>query len=1196
MSANADKTLTAADPSQNPLEDHLSSLETLLIPPELAIEGDDQAIFVLEADLTPADVAKDEYKSSYDLFFTDVYKFEPKQPRPQSAQPPTGKSPASRRPGVVYKQKYKKVANRVKPAMTAFPPEYRVVRNITGDPLEGMPVLPTNPLAFTPGERYTQERYEAQEIADIGFLWPEERLLTHHFLKLQEKGFAWTEAEKGCFRTDFFPPAHMPVIPHTPWRYKNIPIPPGILDDVVKIIKDKIASGVYEPSNSSYRSRWFCVIKADGKSMRIVHDLQPLNGVSIRDVAVPPLSEQLVESFGGHSIYTTLDIFVGYDERLLHPDSRDYTSFQTPLGTFRLTHIPMGYTNSLQIFHGDVTYTLQDEVPHVTIPFVDDVPIKGPPTRYESDDGSFETIPQNSGIRRFVWEHLQDVNRIVQRIKYIGGTFSGKKLFLCVPDAIVLGCKCAFEGRLPDDSKVQKIRDWPIPERLTDVRGFLGLCGVLWVFVKDYARHASPLVRLTRKDVPFEFADAQLSAFDYLKEAIINSPALLPINYKEDWEVILAVDSSYIAVGFLLSQERADKRRYPNRFGSITFNERESRYSQPKLELYGLFRALKSVRVFIIGARKLIVEVDAKFIKGMLNNPDMQPNATINRWIAGVLLFNFELRHVSASAHTGPDGLSRRPAALEDPEEPDDHEEWLDCSYGFLMELLNYRPLPHASAPPLACFVSSGISAPTHVDPTLSVNVLEDVQEIIPRTAKAEKADERVSAVEGFLRTLKRPADLTDDAYKHFLRYVGEFFLKGERLWRRDRHGKHKIVVPQRKRFALIREAHDALGHKGMFSVRTRILDRFWWPFLDHDIKWYVQSCHQCQVRKMRYHHIPPSVPTPFSLFRKVYMDTMFMPRAGGFRYIVQARCSLSSYPEWRQLRRETGTTIGAFIFEDILCRWGAVEEIVTDNGPAFVSALEYLAKQYRIHHIKISPFNSAANGPVERRHLDVREAIMKTCEGDESRWSSVTHTVFWAERVTTHRALGYSSYYIAHGVEPLFPFDLAEATYMVPPQDVMSTTELIALRARQLQKREADLEMIKLRVLKSRYESIRQFEKQFRNTITDLVFDEGALVLVRNSKIESALDRKTKQRWFGPMIVIRRTKGGSYILVELDGSVSRLRYAAFRVAPYHPRSYITRPLHTTIEHNDDDVDKMIGDDPSAPNDDESEDADDQSA
>jgi len=58
-------------------------------------------------------------------------------------------------------------------------------------------------------------------------------------------------------------------------------------------------------------------------------------------------------------------------------------------------------------------------------------------------------------------------------------------------------------------------------------------------------------------------------------------------------------------------------------------------------------------------------------------------------------------------------------------------------------------------------------------------------------------------------------------------------------------------------------------------------------------------------------------------------------------------------------LCHENGRTLGSFIFEDILCRWGMVEEIITDNGPAFVQAAEYLSKQYHIKHIHISPYNS---------------------------------------------------------------------------------------------------------------------------------------------------------------------------------------------------------------------------------------------
>ena len=48
------------------------------------------------------------------------------------------------------------------------------------------------------------------------------------------------------------------------------------------------------------------------------------------------------------------------------------------------------------------------------------------------------------------------------------------------------------------------------------------------------------------------------------------------------------------------------------------------------MELYGLFHMLKAAKIFIIRVDNLVVEVDVKYIKGMINNPDIQLNNTIN--------------------------------------------------------------------------------------------------------------------------------------------------------------------------------------------------------------------------------------------------------------------------------------------------------------------------------------------------------------------------------------------------------------------------------------------------------------------------------------------------------------------------------------------------------------------------------------
>ena len=95
-----------------------------------------------------------------------------------------------------------------------------------------------------------------------------------------------------------------------------------------------------------------------------------------------------------------------------------------------------------------------------------------------------------------------------------------------------------------------------------------------------------------------------------------------------------------------------------------------------------LFRALNATKLWIIGSKWLVVEVDAQYIKGMLNKPDLHPNAAMNRWIAAILIFDFKLVHVPGVKHRGPDGLSRRRAAKNKGEKEgkgiEEVENWVD--------------------------------------------------------------------------------------------------------------------------------------------------------------------------------------------------------------------------------------------------------------------------------------------------------------------------------------------------------------------------------------------------------------------------------------------------------------------------------------------------------------------------------------
>ena len=363
---------------------------------------------------------------------------------------------------------YKRVDQKIKPVSTRMPPEASVKRRIPKDPLASLPELPFHAPDFVPTAKLTAERLASLEVNE-GFLSPEEEKLFAHVMLLNEKALAFEDLERGTLNESYFSDYVIPTIPHKPWEFRNMPIPPGIMNQVLEVLKLKINAGVYEPSESSYRSRWFCVVKKNGK-LRIVHDLQPLNKVSIRDAGMLPVVNDFVEGFAARQCYTVFNLFWGFNARRVAKESRELTAFTTPLGLLHITSLPTGYTNSPSQFQKCMVFILQEEIPDYANIFIDDLAIKGPQSQYLDDEGKPELLPENPGIRRFIWDHAQDVHRIMHHIALAGATFSGSKTQICRPKVLIIGQKCNAEGRAPDDSKVKKILDWPVLKTPKEVR------------------------------------------------------------------------------------------------------------------------------------------------------------------------------------------------------------------------------------------------------------------------------------------------------------------------------------------------------------------------------------------------------------------------------------------------------------------------------------------------------------------------------------------------------------------------------------------------------------------------------------------------------------------------------------------------------------------------------------------------------
>jgi hypothetical protein len=259
------------------------------------------------------------------------------------------------------------------------------------------------------------------------------------------------------------------TVPHTPWDLKPIPVPRGLLPKLVNLLKEKMQIEILEPSMAPYSNRWFTVPKKS-RALRFIQDMQPANRITIRNKGSRPIVDEVAEAFVGQAIYSIGDLYSGYDQFQLAIENRDLTTMKTPLGLVRMCTLPQGATNSVAHMQSALNQILRDFVPEKTIPFVDDIPIKG------CKEGAKDLTLDADGCRVFVKNHITDVNRILERLEKVDLTLSIDKSKFGFDEILVVGYLCRRYGRKPNPEKVDAIARMKACSSITEVSRFLGAC------------------------------------------------------------------------------------------------------------------------------------------------------------------------------------------------------------------------------------------------------------------------------------------------------------------------------------------------------------------------------------------------------------------------------------------------------------------------------------------------------------------------------------------------------------------------------------------------------------------------------------------------------------------------------------------------------------------------------------------------
>ncbi|CAI7858245.1 unnamed protein product [Closterium sp. NIES-53] len=221
-------------------------------------------------------------------------------------------------------------------------------------------------------------------------------------------------------------------------------------------------------------------------------------------------------------------------------------------------------------------------------------------------------------------EHLRRVFEILRRekfyVKLSKSEFALKKVQFLVH-------MVNAQGVHVDPKKIEAVRTWKTLENVKELQQFLGFANYYNRFVPQYAKIATPLTNLLKKNTPFKWEDVHQQAMEQLKTALTSAPVLILPDPEKDY--VIEADASDQAVGFVLMQDRV-KGLQPIAYLSKKLHGAELNYPIHDKEALAIITAFKTWRCHLEG-RKTTVYTDHCSLKYLKTQPTLSRRQV--RWI-----------------------------------------------------------------------------------------------------------------------------------------------------------------------------------------------------------------------------------------------------------------------------------------------------------------------------------------------------------------------------------------------------------------------------------------------------------------------------------------------------------------------------------------------------------------------------------
>lgn len=805
-----------------------------------------------------------------------------------------------------------------------------------------------------------------------------------------------------------------------------------IQSQVNKMLKDNII----EPSVSSYNSPILLVPKKstdDKKKWRLVIDFRQLNKKILSDKFPLPRIDSILDQLGRAKYFSTLDLMSGFHQIPLDENSKKYTAFSTQSGHYQFTRLPFGLNISPNSFQRMMTIAMSGLTPELAFVYIDDIIVVGCSMQH----------------------HLHNLSVVFERIRKYNLKLNLSKCKFFNTEVTYLGHRITDRGILPDSSKYDTVKNYPVPKNSDEVRRFVAFCNYYRKFVPNFATIAYPLNQLLRKNIKFEWSSKCEDAFNALKSFLMSPKLLQYPDFKQTF--ILTTDASDVGCGAVLSQN-IDGNDLPIAFASKSFTPGEKNKSVILKELTAIHWAIDYFKAYLYG-RKFVIRTDHRPLVFLFNMKN--PTSKLTRMRLDLEDFDFTIEYIQGKTNVTADALSRIVTTSDElksksiftvntramtkrklkeskrsQELPDENKSQNNAVNNKPDQLVIYtteNPTETRKLPKLR-------SAMENENLIFTLHEASQKNKIIIRITTQLRSIRQtlvfaLSVLEKEMQ-MKRITKIALSSHDCIFEWVPketfkELVLKSIKNLQIIIYNPPKFISDLDEIKRILENYHQTPtgGHIGQHRLYLKLREIYNWTNMKSSIAQFIKACELCKLNKITKHTKEKLTitNTPSKPFEVVSIDTIGpLPKSNNNnRYAVTIQCELTKYVVLVPIPTKEANVIAKSLVENFILIYGKFLELKSDQGTEYKNeVLDQICKLLQVKQTFSTAYHPQTIGSLERNHRCLNEYLRNFVNEHQSDWDDWLQFYAFTYNTSPHTDHGLTPYELVFGVKARVPHE----------------------------------------------------------------------------------------------------------------------------------------------------------------------------